>query len=124
MAFKRFSQMESAGLKFEMDYPDLTGYDVFDSHGNDIGEVQDMLYDMDTGMVNHAIVGRGWLSSLLGERQVIVPFDYMTVNPTDKSIRLDISRDDLSMFPEWSDIGEENLSDRISNWWRERRRVA
>ncbi|HZD60187.1 MAG TPA: PRC-barrel domain-containing protein [Anaerolineae bacterium] len=123
MALKRFSQMEKTGLKFEMDYPDLTGYNVFDKNGNDVGEVQDMLYDTNTGMVNHAIIGRGWLSSLLGERQVIVPFDRMTVSPTDKTIRLDIDRDELSRFPEWS-VSEENLSDRIAGWWRETTRAA
>jgi sporulation protein YlmC with PRC-barrel domain len=115
--------MEKTGLKFEMDYPDLTGYNVFDKNGNDVGEVQDMLYDTNTGMVNHAIIGRGWLSSLLGERQVIVPFDRMTVSPTDKTIRLDIDRDELSRFPEWS-VSEENLSDRIAGWWRETTRAA
>jgi len=124
MAFKRFSEMEKTGLKFEMDYPDLTGFDVFDVNGDDIGEVQDMLVDTDTGMVNHAIVGRGWLASLLGERQVIVPFDRMTVNPMEKNIRLDITRDELSRFPEWTEPAEEGLSDKISSWWGERRKAA
>ena len=121
---KRFSKMDTAGLKFDMDYPDLTGFNVFDMDENDVGEVQDMLVDTDTGNVNHAIVGRGWLATLLNEKNVIVPFDRMTVNPSEKNVRLDISRDELSTFPEWTDESEEGLGDKISNWWLERRKAA
>jgi len=125
MAFKRISEVEDkSGLKFEMDYPDITGFNAYDKNGEDVGEVRDLVMDTSTGSVNHAIIGRGWLSSLLGESEVIVPFDRMTVDTADKSIRLDISRDDLSNFPKWSSASEEGLSDKIAGWWRETKRAA
>lgn len=125
MALKRLSQVEdTSGLKYEMDYPNITGFDVFDINGNDVGEVQDLVVDTATGLVHRAIVGRGWLASILGERQVIVPFNRMTVNPSERSIRLDISRNELSSFPEWSDVSQEGLRERIENWWEQRRKAA
>ncbi len=122
---RRVSEVEDkSGLKFEMSYPDITGFNVFDNAGNDVGEVQDLVLNTNTGMVDHAIIGRGWFASLFGEKQVIVPFDRMTVNPDDRSVRLDISREDLRNFPDWTDISQEGLSDRISSWWRGRMKAA
>lgn len=119
---RRISDMENtSGLKYEMDYPDIKGFNVFDRDGNDVGEIQDLLVDTDTGMVNHAIVGRGWISSILGERQVIIPFNRMRVMPTEKRVTLDIVRDDLSQFPEWTNVDQPGLMDRLSDWWNTRK---
>jgi len=79
--FKKVSDREEiTGLKYEMNYPDIKGYKVVDVNGNDVGEVQDLLLDSNTNMVNHAIVGSGWFASLFGGRQFIVPFSRMTFN--------------------------------------------
>lgn len=125
MALKRVSEIEdTSGLTFSMDYPNLTGFNVYDKNRDDVGEVQDMLYDTETSTVEHAIVGRGWLASLFGAKQVIVPFERMTVNANERKIYLDITRDELSRFPEWQEAGEEGLREKVSSWWRETRRAA
>ncbi len=124
MTLKRFSEVETSGLRFEMDYPNLQGWDAYDVNGDDIGEVQDMVVNTDTGTVRHAIIGRGWLASLMGERQVIVPFNRITVNPSERTVRLDISREELARFPDWQDVSEAGLSDRLADWWERMRRAA
>ncbi len=125
--FKKVSTLEqTSGLKYDMNYPDIKGYKVIDMNSDDVGEVQDLLLDTNTGMVNHAIVGSGWFASLFGGRQFIVPFDRMTVNPDTKTVMLDITRNELESFPDWSDsdIDQPSFSDRIANWWDRMRRAA
>lgn len=124
---KKVSTMEeTTSLKYEMNFPDIKGYKVIDVNGDDVGEIQDLLIDTNTNMVNHAIVGSGWFASLFGGRQFIVPFSRMTVKPDTKTVMLDISRDELEKFPEWTseDVTAPDFSDRIANWWDRMKRAA
>ncbi|MHB8841179.1 MAG: PRC-barrel domain-containing protein [Candidatus Aquicultor sp.] len=124
---KKLSTIENtSGLKYDMNFPDIKGYKVLDVNGDDVGEVLDLLVDTDSGMVNHAIVGSGWFASLFGGRQFVVPFNRMTVNPDTKTVMLDISRNELESFPDWSDmdISEPSFSAKIADWWDKLRKAA
>lgn len=100
------------------------GYDVLDVNGDEVGKVTDMVVKTDTGMVGHLLIGKGWLDSLITGREVFVPFDHITVDSANKKVKLDIPRDRLKEFPEWKDLREEGLAERISNWWQSMRRAA
>lgn len=116
MAFKRFSDL-GAEWEVEPEYKDVRGFETFDRDGNDIGKVQDLLVDADTNSINYALVGRGWLSSLFGEKNIIVPLRKMDIDSEDKSIHLDIVRDDLKNFPDYNTIEDPDLKDKVDRYW-------
>ncbi|HZD58969.1 MAG TPA: PRC and DUF2382 domain-containing protein [Anaerolineae bacterium] len=115
MAFKRFSDL-GAEWEVEPEYKDIRGFEAIDKDGNDIGEVQDLLVDTDTNAINYALVGRGWLPSILGEKNIIVPLRKMDIDQEDKSVHLDITREDLRNFPDWS-MEDPDLKDKVDAFW-------
>jgi len=116
MAFKRFSDL-GAEWEVEPEYKDVRGFETFDRDGNDVGEVQDLLVDEETNAINYALVGKGWLSSLFGEKNIVVPLRKMDIDREDKSVHLDIVRDDLKNFPDYESIEDPDLKEKTDRFW-------
>src|SRR4030095_12358023 len=51
----------------------IIGARVNSAHGKDLGEVDQLLVDMKTGKVTHAVIGVGGLAGI-GEKHVAVPW--------------------------------------------------
>lgn len=56
----------------------LLDYDVWNQEGEQIGDVEDMVLDLDSTTISYVVVGTGGLLGL-GEKEVLVPWDMLEV---------------------------------------------
>ena len=76
--------MEEADHRAENPYTEMEGYTVYDASGEEIGEVQDTVYDAPSDVLKYVIVdGRPIPADSIdvdvGERSVSLPYDGETV---------------------------------------------
>lgn len=117
MPLKRFTEM-GGDWDIEPQEKDVRGFDVFDAEGNDLGEVQDLLVDTDNdNAVNYALVGKGWLASIFGSKEVIVPLRKLDIDSEDRSVHLDVTRDQLKDFPDYGSLDEPDLRQKVDAFW-------
>ena len=60
---------------------DIIGTRIKSSDGKDLGEVDQLLIDTQTGKVSHVVIGVGGLAGV-GEKKVVVPWSEMKFSPT------------------------------------------
>lgn len=89
----------------------LMGADVMSAANEDIGDVNDVLFDMQ-GQGVAIVVGVGGFLGI-GEKNVAVPFERLTVSRDDEGddivISLDTTRDELNAAPEFQTL-EDNAT--------------
>ncbi len=78
----------------------LIGKSAVGAQGEDIGSVNDILISPD-GRVNAAVVDVGGFLGL-GERQVAVEWDAITINPAEEQVMVKMSKEELAAAPEFS----------------------
>jgi stress response protein YsnF len=106
-----------AEYNVEPGYEDVRGFEVFDSEGDNLGEVKDLLVDTSDYSINYALVGRGWLAFIMGENEVIVPLRKMDIDQEDKSVHLDIVKEQLRDFPDYNTVGDPDIVDKVNAFW-------
>jgi len=116
MALKRFSDL-GANWEVEPEYKDIRGFEAFDSRGNDIGRVDDLLVNTDNNAINYALVGGDGISQRLGGKDVIVPLRKMDIDPEDRSIHLDVTQDRLMDFPDYNTVEDTDLMSKVEEFW-------
>ncbi|MFM2044425.1 MAG: hypothetical protein RLY86_3001, partial [Pseudomonadota bacterium] len=79
----------------------LIGQSVTGPTGDDIGDVSDLLIEESSGEVQGMIVDVGGFLGL-GERQVYVPWEQARYNPTDQSLTVPMTREQLEQMPEFN----------------------
>lgn len=75
----------------------LLDYDVWNENGEQIGEVNDMIVDLDNNRVSYIIVGAGGFLEI-GERDVLVPWDQMMLQTDTGDENAFIFQGDQQMF--------------------------
>ncbi|MGQ0603934.1 MAG: PRC-barrel domain-containing protein [Anaerolineales bacterium] len=79
----------------------FTDFDLRNNDDEDLGEVDDMVIDLKSGMVTHAIVNFGGFLGI-GEKSVVVPWQQFTLDQTQDNqdvMRLNVSRETLEAAP-------------------------
>lgn len=77
--------------------------------GEDLGELEDLLINPQTGKVDYAVLGRGGFLGI-GEKLVPVPWKAFSVNTTGDEFTLNIDKDQLKSAPT-TDKEYSNVSD-------------
>ncbi|HEY6581696.1 MAG TPA: PRC-barrel domain-containing protein [Rubrobacter sp.] len=67
--------MESANDRPDNPYTQLEGYKVYDAHGEEVGEIDDIVYDAPSDVLKYVVV-----------RERIVPAERIEVHVQDQSI--------------------------------------
>jgi hypothetical protein len=87
---------------------DFDGLDVRGTDGSKLGDVDGFLVDPASGRVLYTVVDSGgWFSS----RRFLVPIGHATVDSDARALRVDVSRDSLSGYPEFDEERFSTLSD-------------
>jgi sporulation protein YlmC with PRC-barrel domain len=80
----------------------FTDFNLVNTQNEDLGEVEDILVDLQQGMLQYGVVDFGGFLGI-GETTVVVPWDMFTVNQattdTDASLVLDVSEETLRNAP-------------------------
>ncbi len=80
--------MEEADHRAENPYTEMEGYTVYDASGQEIGEVQDTVYDAPSDVLKYVIVdGRP------------IPADSIDVDARDQSVSLPYDRETVESAP-------------------------
>lgn len=96
---KRFSEMEN--VEVAKDDPDIRGWDVTTSDGQDLGEVKDLLVDTRTMKVHAVEVElEGSRFNWNDNRRVVVPVDSLRVNRDDDEVVISgLHKDEIAALP-------------------------
>lgn len=76
----------------------ITGTDVTNAKGENLGHVKDLMIDTETGTVNYAVLSFGGFLGL-GDKYFAIPFEAFSVNTTTHSFVLNVTKDRLENAP-------------------------
>lgn len=89
---------EQAANELRIDW--VTGASVTSPTDEAIGEVRDVIVDAESGQVIAAIIGVGGFLGI-GEKQIAVPWDQLTVNYDAQEITSELTKDEAKAAPEF-----------------------
>lgn len=99
----------------------LTGDDVVNAEGEDLGTIEDFMIDLQNGRVDYAVLSFGGFLGL-GDKLFAIPFELLDVDFENKRVTLDIDREALEDAPgfdkdDWPDTSDEAWHTRIHDHW-------
>jgi sporulation protein YlmC with PRC-barrel domain len=94
----------------------LSGNDVYNSDGEDLGEVKDFMLNMSDGKVGYAVLSFGTFLGM-GEKLFAVPWDALTLDTETKRFILNVDKARLKTAPGFDKNHWPNMADQ--SWARE-----
>lgn len=76
----------------------IIGDPVKNSDGDDLGKIEDMMLDLDTGCIVYAVISFGGFLGL-GDKFFAIPWASLRVDMTEECVRLDIDQKTLEKAP-------------------------
>ncbi len=76
----------------------ITGTDVTNNKGENLGEIKDLMIDTSSGTVNYAVLSFGGFLGL-GDKLFAVPFEAFTVNEATEKFVLNVDQSVLKNAP-------------------------
>lgn len=89
---------EQAANELRVDW--ITGTTVTAPDGTEIGAINDLIVDGESGQMIAAVVGVGGFLGI-GAKQIAVPFDQLTVNYDAQEITTDLTKEEADAAPEY-----------------------
>ena len=79
----------------------LVGHEVCNHAGDYLGEIEDLVIDMESGNVAYAVLSFGGSSGVIGFRDkwIAVPLQLLKLKPGEGTIILNVNKDDLEDAP-------------------------
>jgi sporulation protein YlmC with PRC-barrel domain len=100
-----------------LDNTDLLGtYNVVNENDENVGDANDMILNLEEGVVSHIIVGVGGFLGI-GEKNVAIPWDMVTYDEAEDNLVIPLTEEELEAAPE-VDLGEIR-SDGFYQGWNE-----
>ncbi len=89
----------------------LDGSDVVNNHAEDLGDIKEIMLDMQDGRVSYAVLSFGGFLGM-GEKLFAVPWDALKLDPINKRFVLDVEKEHLKEAPgfdkdHWPDMADE-----------------
>jgi len=79
----------------------LIGVNVSSKDGDNLGQVQDLIFNPKTGKIRFALVGKGFMA---GEGTVMVPIPWKAINvQSQREFVLNVDKSKLQSAPAWSE---------------------
>ncbi|MDO5613956.1 MAG: PRC-barrel domain-containing protein [Paracoccus sp. (in: a-proteobacteria)] len=78
----------------------ITGAAVHAPDGDKIGDITDLILDGNSGQMSAAIIGVGGFLGI-GQKQIAVPWDRLTINFDAREVTSDLTRDEANAAPEY-----------------------
>ena len=76
----------------------ITGTNVTNRKGENLGEIKDLMIDTENGTVNYAVLSFGGFLGL-GDKYFAIPFEAFDVNTTTERFVLNVDKDRLENAP-------------------------
>jgi sporulation protein YlmC with PRC-barrel domain len=99
----------------------LSGTAVENSHGEDLGHLEEIMLDLDNGRVAYAVLSFGGVLGI-GNKLFAVPWEALAIDTYDKKIILDVSREHLEEAPgfdkdNWPHTADRSWLDEVYDYY-------
>ena len=99
----------------------LTGDSVRNPQNEDLGKVEDLMIDLESGRVAYVVLSFGGFLGM-GDKLFAVPFGAMKLDTADHAFVLDVPKDRLKTAPgfdksHWPDLTDTDLRTRIYDFY-------
>lgn len=99
----------------------LLDYDLTNQNGESMGEIEDLLINMNSGRVRYATIEYGGVLEI-GDREVAVPLSALNWNDVGQ-LGLTVNEQQLANYPDlgegWPNTSEPTWDDEVFNFWNE-----
>jgi len=95
----------------------IIGDDVKNVEGKDLGEIKDIMIDLDSGRIEYAVLSFGGFLGL-GDKYFAVPFEALRVDTDEECLIMDVSKETLKNAPgfdkdNWPNFADPDLRSRL-----------
>jgi len=102
----------------------LSGDKVRNSHGEDLGKIEDFMLDMDSGRIAYAVLSFGGILGI-GDRLFAVPPEALMLDNEEHCFVLDVDKKALENAPgfdknEWPDFADPSFGSQIYSYYGHR----
>jgi sporulation protein YlmC with PRC-barrel domain len=99
----------------------LSGNDVYNSDGEDLGDVKDFMLDMSDGTVGYVVLSFGAFLGI-GEKLFAVPWNALALDTEKKRFILDVDKNRLKNAPgfdkgHWPDMADQSWAREIHTYY-------
>jgi sporulation protein YlmC with PRC-barrel domain len=99
----------------------LIGDDVYNNDDEDLGDIKEIMLDMQSGEVAYAVLSFGGVLGM-GEKLFAVPWQSLTLDTVNKRFILDIDKEQLKNAPgfdkdNWPDMSNTDWSSEIDSFY-------
>lgn len=99
----------------------LMGEDVYNSQDEELGDIKEIMLDMETGRVAYAVLSYGGMLGM-GDKLFAVPWEALQLDTTNKRFILDIDKSKLENAPgfdkdDWPDMADPQFSRQLSDFY-------
>jgi sporulation protein YlmC with PRC-barrel domain len=99
----------------------LLDYDLTNLNGENMGEIEDLLLNMQSGQVRYATIEYGGVLDI-GDREIAVPLNALNWNSAGQ-LGMMVDEQQLANYPElgegWADASDPTWDDEVFNFWNE-----
>jgi sporulation protein YlmC with PRC-barrel domain len=100
---------------------DAVGMDIHNRQGDDLGELEDVMIDVNSGRVAYAVLGFGGVLGM-GEKLFAVPWQSLSFNSQEKMFVLNVDKDKLKTAPgfdknQWPDMTDVRWSKDVHTFY-------
>jgi sporulation protein YlmC with PRC-barrel domain len=99
----------------------LTGDEVVNAQGDNLGKIEDVMLDLDRGRIAYAVLSFGGFLGM-GNKLFAVPWDALKVDHEHKRLRLDMPKEKLEAAPgfdkdNWPKHPDSNFMDSVYTYY-------
>ncbi len=99
----------------------LIGDRVVNTRGEDLGKIEELMIDMESGRVNYAVLSFGGFMGI-GDKLFAVPFKMLHLDPDHKHFILDLDKEKLRNAPgfnkhDWPKMGGRAWGEQIHRFY-------
>lgn len=99
----------------------LINEDVVNAQGENLGDIKEIMLDMQTGKVAYAVLSFGGVFGI-GEKLFAVPWTALTLDTINKSFVLNVTKEQLKNAPgfdkdDWPDMNDATWAGRINSFY-------
>lgn len=88
----------------------LNGNDVYNLQGDDLGDIKEIMLNVNTGQVSYAVLSFGGFLGM-GEKLFAVPWNALTLDTVNKRFTLNVTKERLESAPGFDSDNWPNMSD-------------
>jgi sporulation protein YlmC with PRC-barrel domain len=101
----------------------LIGDKVVNTQGEDLGKIEELMIDMQSGRVNYAVLSFGGFLGI-GDKLFAIPFTMLHLDPDQKRFILDVDKEKLRNAPgfdkhDWPKMGHHAWGEEIHRYYGE-----